>query len=161
MELPREPTDGQLEMAAELGIDPAGMSFAELKAAIWRSPPTDAQLNFITVLFAERSWPVPPDMTFGQAYRILDEVAPLTNEKVLADHGWEENDILHWRDGYYQLTKIHANFTITLARVELVAGTSGENAVVEPTKEPKKLRHPFTLSSEDAQKVNLSTVRPD
>jgi hypothetical protein len=158
MGAPQNPTKGQLDMAAELGIDATGMNFLDLKEAIHAAPPTDAQRQFIAVLFEERGWTVPATMTFSQASRILDELAPLTDEQVLMDNRWGVGDILQWRDGYYRITRVALNFKVTLERVELIATPPGEDAVVENTKE---LRHPFTLSSEEAKKVDLSTVQPE
>lgn len=161
MGAPQKPTKGQLDMAAELGIDPTGMNFLDLREAIHTSQATDAQRQFVTALFDERGWTVPDDMTFAQASRILDELAPLTNQQVLAEQMWEEGEVLRWRDGYYRLVRVHPNFTVTLARVELIATPPGEDAAVELTKSPMRVHHPFTLSSEEAQKVDLSTVQPE
>lgn len=157
----KTPSAKQVEAARALGIvDPERMSQYDLSRAMDGCPATKAQVGYVTDVLAALGKSVPADLTYGQAGRLLDELAPRVNENTLLDHGWAVGTVVQWRDGYYRIKCIHRDFRFTLERVELVRHNQQEPAEVHTTATCCKVHNPFTLHSDNATTVDLMTVQP-
>jgi hypothetical protein len=152
----------QVKLAERLGIEnPEQLSFSELRAKINACPATQEQMQFIATLL--KYWDMQPPATelkFAQAARILNEVAPLVNDRVLTEQGWTAGKVLKWNDGYFRICRIHNHKMFTLARVELARPSPRELLVISETTDGRKLRHPFTLFEQDAEAIDPETHQP-
>lgn len=155
-----KPSPKQLKLARELGVsDVETMSAKKVHIAISTAPATQEQLKFAHDLLTFLKHELPTRLTYSEAKRLLDDVAPHVNERVLMDEKWEEGDILQWRDSYVLIETIHPNKCFTLVRVELRREAPDKPLGVTRTQEAKRVRHPFTLHGE-ATKVNPKTCQP-
>lgn len=155
----QKPSEKSVALALELGITNAErMTAGELCKAINAAPASKAQVQFVTALFAHLKYPEPGELTFAQAWRVLDEVAPMVDLNTLLDHKWQTGDVLIWRGEYHEIVEIHCNQTFTLARVEPLPAEPGQAPKLERTKASKKVHHPFTLHSDEAVKVEAAEL---
>lgn len=154
-----EDNSKQHELAKRLGVSGhETMTPQELSIAIAAAPATQEQVSFVTALLRFMNAPVPEGLTFRRASQILDEVAPLVDENILMDMGWEQDSVIVWRDDYYKIDRIHANKKVTLVRVKLVRDAPGEPARTTRDKGSSTIRYPFTLMEDGATLVDLNTV---
>ncbi|HVI69639.1 MAG TPA: hypothetical protein VM581_04225 [Magnetospirillaceae bacterium] len=143
-------------LAAERGFEVhAGMTNRDIRSMLGPTPPTVDQVKYVELLAGQ-----PVSLTsFGHAHKVISELEDLRNTMALEKLGWQEGDILAWRDGYYQIVTIYgspAHHRFLLQIVDLESDGGVAHCIVRKAERPYQ-HNPHILLRENAKRVDLST----
>jgi len=135
------PTEKAMALAAELGIKvPVTITAYELGRLIDDSPATPAQVRWVEIALNYAGLLMPLSITFAQASKVLGELLPLIDERVLMEQGWKVDSELTWRGRLYRITRVYRDFRVALEPI------APSDSPEEPDRsEVGKRHHPFTL----------------
>lgn len=143
-------------LAIERGIAVhAGMTNSEISNLLGPTSPSRQQQEYADVLAGQ---PVPL-RTFAHARSVISDLEDLRNSQALASTGWQEGDILLWKDEYYLVVKQFGSQAWHRFQLQIVdLEPQGDGASFVNRTEQRAVAHnPCTLVRDGARRVDLST----